>query len=400
MAVTRLTCRSCEAKLKVSAEPGTAVKCPRCGKSTRIPEPEPEDDFEVVDEEDEEPAPKKRSDAIKPKNGKAPAAKTKRPRDEDEDPEDDFEEVDEEPAPKKRRDGITSKAARANSSAVSTSKRSRAVDDDDEDEEEERPRKRGKKKEKEKAGSPALLWIGIGGGLVVVAGIVVAILLLWPGKTKEPSKGPIAGPGPAPQPKGFQSPQEVFDAYKAAITRKDAKGMADCLAPEGRRSTAGELAYVFISTRSAVVGADPNGDGAKQLQPASAALDKHGLTYDATKDLVPKIEFNPNNPLGNKPQNVEQVVNRVLSMVKDTDALLLDLLNALFQLPNFNTSGVAGGTLKDVKITGETATGMVSMPAPPPNPNGIPNVTPADEAVQFVKTSDAGWQLLPARKLK
>jgi hypothetical protein len=387
MAVTRLTCRSCEAKLKVSAEPGTAVKCPRCGKSTRVPEPEPEDDFEVVDEEEEEePAPKKRSAAITPKNGKAPPAKSKPPRDEDEEePEDDFEEVDDEPAPKKRRDGITSKAVNAKSSAVSAGKRSRAADEDeDEEEEEERPRKRGKKKEK--AGSPALLWIGVGGGgLVLVVGVVVALLLFLP-RAKDPGKappGPLGGPFQPPKPRGHQSPQEAWDAFIAAHKSKDSKKLVECLSPESRRAAAVELAYGGILFRS-VAKNDPTGGLASQRKPTLDALDKHGLTADATKNVAPALNFDPNQPPNLK--DALQRKNSLAGMIKDHEGLLADLLAAGYQEKfDPNSAVLDGATLKDVKIEGNTATGTIVKQ--------VANVQ-KETPVQFTKTDD-GWFIVP-----
>lgn len=375
MSVTRLTCSSCDARLKVSAEPGKAIKCPRCKKPIRVPELDAEVDFEDADEPEEAPAPKKRP-------ASAGARKPSRPRDdEDDDP-------DEKPAPKKKRDAITDeepprkRAALTSKAGKSAPARSRE-EDPDEDEDEDRPRKRGKAGRKQKKGSPVLLWVGLGGGLLLVAGVVLAVVLIMMGR-KEPAQ--TSSPPPKtqepPKPKGYQSPQEVFDAKMAALKRKDAKGVVACYTAQGRREQASELAFLFVFNRN-LYPADTQ-EGAA-LAPLSAQLDKHGLTREATKRHV-----SPNN-LPRDKQDLRKQGEKLLSTVKDVDALLVDLLDALFQLDRDGAVTGQDLVLKNVQINADRATGKATAAKPRAVKDfGIAFPIQPEESPEFEKV-DGGW---------
>lgn len=56
----------------------------------------------------------------------------------------------------------------------------------------------------------------------------------------------------SPEPPPAPSPQGVYDVFRDAIARKDAKTAVDCLAPEGRRRLLGELVYGAILARNSL----------------------------------------------------------------------------------------------------------------------------------------------------
>ncbi|MGL6073531.1 MAG: hypothetical protein ACRC8S_05135 [Fimbriiglobus sp.] len=134
-----IDCPNCGVAMKAPDHAaGKRVKCPKCG--TAIPIPSPEDEFEVIEE-----APKPAKKAVKLK----PVSTKPIQRDDDDDDDD-------EPRAKKRLD--------------------------DDEEEEDRPRKRTKASKKSKKSGGFPMWIPIaGGGVLVLAVVVVGLALLLSG---------------------------------------------------------------------------------------------------------------------------------------------------------------------------------------------------------------------------
>ncbi len=169
MPVMRLTCPSCEAKLKLSGEAGEGRSAAR---GLRQVDPRPRarrTTSAIVDEERRRTRPEEARDGITAKAGGQTAdasppgrARTRRPED-DHDPDED------EPAPKKRATASRRRPARPALPRHAPPAGRDGDEDPDEDEEERAMRVARRGRRIEEKGSPVLLWAGLGGWRAVAA---------------------------------------------------------------------------------------------------------------------------------------------------------------------------------------------------------------------------------------
>jgi len=174
---------------------------------------------------------------------------------------------------------------------------------------------------------------------------------------------------PGPSRGKYATPRDTFATYAAATKRKDVKGMMDCYTPESRRLLAGYMGSLCVALRREF---DKN-NNAPQM-PFSAVLDKHGLTPDATRNVQADLKQQAPAKL-----EMEKQGKQVLALVKNPDALLVDLLVALADMDTKGGFYEAPGTLQDVQIRGNSATARVvggkGVDLGDPRPGGGPNNT-------------------------
>jgi hypothetical protein len=359
MSHTRLTCRSCQAQLKLTGPvaTGTSIKCPRCGKAIRAPEPEPqEEDFEVAEEEGEPPTPKK--GRAEEGVGRVEAKKRPAPRTQDE----------EEERPRK-----------PNRS------------DEDEEEPDEPPVKdrsvrerKGRRQKEVKQGAPALLWVGLAGGLVLLAGgVTLAIVLLRPGKGGGQPAGGGNPSGTGGSAIGSDSPQAVLEAYNQAAEKGDYQVMIDCLSPKAQREEAGIRVSNGWHHLGLLVRAR-DADTAVIKKMATNQLDvmaKHGLTAETTKKLALAKE-----------KDRAKIRSELLALVKDPVAFAVEFRAAEDKdhgerIPPSKVMeklGMMFGKLTDVKIQGDKATGNL--------PVQVKGKVVGHQPVEFVKIAGK-WKI-------
>jgi WD40 repeat protein len=201
-------CSKCSAKLSApDAAAGKKLKCPKCGSPITVPAPAAPA-FEVVD--DPAPAPTKKAAQAEVESAPVPAKKAaraevdedertdERPKrkrsDEDAEEEDakprkkrrDEEEDEDEPRKKRSKDEDNEeeddrprKKKRSEEEAEDNDRPRKKKGDESEDEEDDRPKKKKRRKDEDESdGSKKKWWfIGAGAGLLLVAGIVVAVVL-------------------------------------------------------------------------------------------------------------------------------------------------------------------------------------------------------------------------------
>lgn len=174
-------CGSCDAKLNApDAAAGKTVKCPKCGVMLVIPFPEPDTDFEVI--EDDQPA------KPRPATKAPPPAKPKSKPVVDDDDE-------AQPAPKKKlRPAVAEDDEDDRPAKKKGAKKPVVVDEDDAP----RPKKKGAKGKKPTANGGNLpLWIGGGvGGLAVIGLLVWLLFLRGPAADKPGANNPPGPDGP------------------------------------------------------------------------------------------------------------------------------------------------------------------------------------------------------------
>jgi len=188
---------------------------------------------------------------------------------------------------------------------------------------------------------------------------------------------------------GYDSPQAAFDAMKAASEKKDWKGVCNCMTPDSQDAMAGMM--VLSGTVMKAMGAFAAMAGGEEAEKAKAALEKidqvlkkHGLTEDAMKKMK-----------GKKPEAPDQqlaVLKELTAPIKDKPAFVAEMIQAFGEMgPGESEMFFHDGTLKDVKISGDTATGTVSETV---------EGEQKDNPISFKKTG-GGWLVeLPLDKMQ
>jgi len=195
-----------------------------------------------------------------------------------------------------------------------------------------------------------------------------------------------------PKAKAYKTPQEVFDAFLAALNKRDSKTFVGCLAPDTLKEMAGAYAVQGMMRRELAEtgGKDGAKDDklAKRWKPTFDVLDKHGLTAKATKDVK----------LGKTPAEHEKAQATLLPLIKDKAAFLVDYQDALDKdRPKIKDDEELKAKLTKVKIDGDKATGAVVVAFPDKDKKD--KAKEVEEPVEFVKVGD-GWKIIPNPKKK
>ena len=146
------------------------------------------------------------------------------------------------------------------------------------------------------------------------------------------------------------SPQAVFDAAVKASKAKDFKAFAACLTPESQGKLARQLAGLGIMLKS-FSAFDKEGKMKDKIAALDKLMDKHGLTKEAIEKLKTSKD----------PKDLENNNKVIATAIKDKPAFVGDFMKWLdASNPGKNKGGpLDEATLKDVKITGDKAAGMV-----------------------------------------
>jgi hypothetical protein len=157
----------------------------------------------------------------------------------------------------------------------------------------------------------------------------------------------------------YRTPQEAFDAAKKAIAREDWKGFCATLTDDSRDVLAGGMVMVplMIKGFAKLAPEDKQKELLAKLKPLEDVMAKHGLTEEALAKM-PKDE----KPGGKGPEAIKQAFKKLLAPVKDRSAFVADMIAAMKKMdPKQAKEGPlpADAELKDVKIEGDTAKGMI-----------------------------------------
>jgi hypothetical protein len=156
----------------------------------------------------------------------------------------------------------------------------------------------------------------------------------------------------------YRTPQEAFDAAKKAIEREDWKGFCATLTDDSRDTLAGGMVMMPLMLKGFVKLApeDKQKEILAKLKPLEEVMAKHGLTEEALAKMKDA------KPAGKGPEAIMQAFKQLLAPVKDRSAFVADMIAAMKKLdPKQAKQGplAADAELKDVKIDGDTAKGVI-----------------------------------------
>jgi len=180
--------------------------------------------------------------------------------------------------------------------------------------------------------------------------------------------GDLGGKLPAEVVKGgttakvYKTPQEVFAAFVKATKDKDAATFIGCITDKSHD----QFAKLVIMA----AGLGGNNTDKKQIEAFDKVFAKHGLPKDARKEVDSTFRKDP--------VEGQKVVQKFAGQIKDRSGFLTEALPILFQSKSPDSQG--NPELKDVKITGNTATAMVVV------------AKGAQQPVTFVKVGES-WKL-------
>ena len=140
----------------------------------------------------------------------------------------------------------------------------------------------------------------------------------------------------------YSTPAAVVAAYEKAHDAGDDGAALDCMSPEGQDKCLKFMVAMELATRQTDPGAPPpTADEKKAQAEFDALLAKHGI-----KDLAKRAG-----------EEEEAYVNRITAQVTDPRTLLVKLMQTMEgAVPGTKPAPCRKGELKDLKITGDTAT--------------------------------------------
>lgn len=165
--------------------------------------------------------------------------------------------------------------------------------------------------------------------------VTVAIGLALVGCGGDSDEGNGGGKTGGSSSAGGESPDSVFAKSMAAAKDKDMKTFASCLTPESQTMFATQ--FVLMGGMLTAMKEEGKAD-------FEAILKKHGLEKP---------------PAEGSSENVEGTMKKAIEGVKDRPQLVSDLAGWMQKYGGEGSDMKADGTLKDVKIEGDKATGTV-----------------------------------------
>src|SRR5262245_19968969 len=145
--------------------------------------------------------------------------------------------------------------------------------------------------------------------------------------------------------KVYETPQDVFDAFLAAVNKHDSKAFVACLTPEALKDLAARRAVATLQKRAEIKGDRDEEKLDKKYRPILDVLDRHGLTKKEIK-------------LGEMAKERAKARETVLRQLKDPGAFLADLLDADDKVTARKSEKIEA-RLTDMKIDGDRASGIV-----------------------------------------
>ncbi len=151
-----------------------------------------------------------------------------------------------------------------------------------------------------------------------------------------------AGASAAAAPK-YSTPAQVVAAYEKAHDAGDDGAGIDCMSPGGQNKCLKFMVGMELATRQTEPGAPPPSAEEKKAQAETdALLAKHGI-----KDLAKRAG-----------EEEEAYINRITAHVTDQRTLLIKMMQMMEgAVPGTKPAPCRKGEIKDLKITGDTATG-------------------------------------------
>ncbi len=199
---------------------------------------------------------------------------------------------------------------------------------------------------------------------------VAAVVLSGCGaKTELAPQKPVVGNSARPQDlQAFESPEATFQTAKDALERGDYRAFCDCWTDEGLGWLTGGMAmtvnmFRLMSEKESQDGGVPD-DVTKATQRTkrlTQLLIKHGFTGGVVPELNIVAGDNAPKPVQ---QQVREQLNQISSVIADKAnffAEFLEIVEEVSDLP-MDTLLPSGSTLSELKIDGDSATGVILKP--------------------------------------
>jgi hypothetical protein len=187
-----------------------------------------------------------------------------------------------------------------------------------------------------------------------------------------------AGTAPQPTATGEERPEAVWEAVKAANASRNHRAFIEGFSPASQKDMAARQAYHLLSVRDVDGGSEKRtAELRAEYKPIIDALDKHGLTAEATKSI---------NTLAGRDLE-DKNIEKLAALIKDPAGLWADLKTAYAKRPGKRDepSTEFEGKLTNVKINGDKATAVLVQSGP----DGV-----FKAPVVFIKVSGK-WKLAP-----
>ena len=170
--------------------------------------------------------------------------------------------------------------------------------------------------------------------------------------------------------KVYASPEEVFNASRIAIQKKDLRAWCRCLTDDSRDIIA--LTRVQFSFKR---------DATQEDKAIMEVQAKYGLTEEHLAKLEPEAKAMRRPDVG--PEDSLRFAQKVLQPVSDRNGFFADLYGIILSKPGAgNPFGIfAEGKLNDVKIDGKMAMGIISV-------GGAEGAIP-----MMFRKQDQGWRI-------
>ncbi len=150
---------------------------------------------------------------------------------------------------------------------------------------------------------------------------------------------------------GGATPQETFDAAVAATKKEDWKGLCGLMTKDSQDMMAGGVAMGGMMMQAVFeLGGEDEQAAAKKVM---AALQKHGLTEKFMKELEDDESI----------ESPEEGMKKIVTPIKNRPQFIADMMAAFKGAKGFDVDDnpLAGGTLKNLKIDGDSAKGTIEF---------------------------------------
>jgi len=147
----------------------------------------------------------------------------------------------------------------------------------------------------------------------------------------------------------YSSPEATFQTYREAVAKKDWQSAMTALTPESNDKVVGGL--MVMAGAAAIFNPD-----------AAAVLEKHGLNVKEMLGKLAAAAFT--NPAGSQ-DAVAQNTKQYIDSIADKPAFVADVvvwLEANNKEAQNKLAQAATAELSNVQVTGDTATGQLSVP--------------------------------------
>ncbi len=154
----------------------------------------------------------------------------------------------------------------------------------------------------------------------------------------------------------YKSPQDVFTAALSSAATDNWKGLYECLTDDSRELLACQLAITGFLAKELT---NPNilTDELKaSLKSLNEVFTRNGLTDD---HMNKSITIGTGPPKQKSPEEMKKETQEMLKPVKDRGAFIADTFVALRKLNAYKGGLLEGAELKEVKVSGDSATGVM-----------------------------------------